>query len=79
LGRAGASAGVPISGKSAIDVEQPPTGSASSSAPATHAILTRAIEIKSYFPFASETFDALMLISSTRAASPAYYLQTIKA
>jgi hypothetical protein len=79
LGRAGASAGVPISGKSAIDVEQPPTGSANSSAPAASPIFTRRVEIKPCVPFASETFGALMLISSTRAASPAYYLQTIKA
>jgi hypothetical protein len=51
LGRGGASAGVPISGKSAIDVEQPPAGSANN-APATNAILTRAIAINSYVPFA---------------------------
>jgi hypothetical protein len=50
LGRAGVSAGVPISGKSAIDVEQPPTGSASSSAPATNAMFTRRIEIKPCVP-----------------------------
>jgi hypothetical protein len=35
LGRAGASAGVPTSGKSAIDIEQPPTAIVDSSNAAT--------------------------------------------
>jgi hypothetical protein len=77
LGRGGASAGVPISGKSAIDVEQPPAGRASNAA-ATNAILHRSIEINPT-PLRSETFGAVMLISSTSAGSPAHYLQTIKA
>jgi hypothetical protein len=50
FGRAGASAGVPTIGKSAIDVEQPPSASADSNSAAANTPLFRSTRIRLKIP-----------------------------